>query len=45
MKCHLHIAEFIELGVNYQIPFLKKSNRKDRDDVIFHYTPKWWEKL
>lgn len=45
MKCHLHIAEFIELGVNYQIPFLKKSNRKDSDGIIFHYTPKWWEKL
>jgi hypothetical protein len=25
MKCHLHIAEYIEWGIGYQIPFYKKG--------------------
>jgi hypothetical protein len=44
-KTHMHIAEYLELGIGYQIPFFKKENRAGRDGVIFHHTPKWWEKL
>ena len=41
MKCHLHIAEFIEFGLGYQIPFFKKGNtEKGR---IFHYHKNWWK--
>jgi hypothetical protein len=41
----MHICEYIEFGAGYQIPFLKKSNRTDRDDVIFHYKKGWWKNL
>lgn len=40
-KTHMHICEYIEFGLGYQIPFLKKANR--RDDVIFHYKRDWWK--
>ena len=42
-KTHMHIAELIEFGVGYQIPFLGKDKRQDSKDVIFHYGKKWWE--
>ncbi len=42
MKCHLHIAEYIELGLGYQIPFLKKANRND-GSIIFHHKKDWWK--
>lgn len=40
-KTHRHIAEYIEFGVGYQIPFL----RKDRRDggTVFHRSRRWWE--
>lgn len=41
-KTHLHIAEYVEFGVGYQIPFLKKSQRKG-DSRIFHHTKDWWK--
>ena len=41
-KTHLHIAEYVEFGVGYQIPFLKKSLRKG-DSRIFHHTKDWWK--
>lgn len=41
-KTHLHICEYIEFGVGYQIPFLKKGNRKG-DSSIFHYAKDWWK--
>ena len=41
-KTHLHICEYVEFGVGYQIPFLKKSNRKG-DSRIFHHTKDWWK--
>lgn len=44
-KTHMHICEYIEFGAGYQIPFLKKSNRTDRDDIIFHYKKGWWKNL
>ena len=42
MKCHLHIAEFIEFGLGYQIPFLKKENRND-GSIVFHHRKDWWK--
>ena len=42
-KTHLHVAEFIEFGIGYQIPFLSKSNRKADSGRIFHYKKNWWE--
>ena len=41
-KTHLHICEYVEFGVGYQIPFLKKNNRKG-DSRIFHHTKDWWK--
>lgn len=41
-KTHLHICEYIEFGVGYQIPFLKKSQRKG-DGIIFHHKKDWWK--
>lgn len=42
-KTHLHICEYIEFGVGYQIPFLKKSNRTEGGGKIFHYRRNWWK--
>lgn len=41
-KTHLHICEYVEFGVGYQIPFLKKSKRKSGESTIFHHTKDWW---
>ena len=41
-KTHLHIAEYVEFGLGYQIPFLKKSLRNG-DSRIFHYKKGWWK--
>lgn len=43
-KTHLHICEYIEFGVNYQIPFIRKDRRNSRKDVVFHHKRGWWEK-
>ena len=43
MKCHLHIAEFIEFGLGYQIPFYKKGCRPEGKSKIFHYSKEWWK--
>lgn len=42
-KTHLHICEFIEFGLGYQIPFLKKENRTSGKSKIFHYHKNWWK--
>lgn len=42
-KTHLEIAEFIEFGINYQIPFLSKEKRIEGNDMIFHYHKDWWK--
>ena len=42
-KVHMHICEYLEFGVGYQIPFLKKNKRKNGESAIFHYTKNWWE--
>lgn len=36
-KTHLHICEFIEFGIGYQIPFLKKDMRKPGQSIIYHH--------
>lgn len=41
-KTHLHICEFIEFGVSYQIPFLERGKRKG-GGVVFHHKRDWWE--
>lgn len=45
MKCHLHIAEYIEFGIGYQIPFFKKSYREAGHGKVFHYSKDWYNKL
>lgn len=42
-KTHLHICEFVEFGLGYQIPFLKKKNRSKDKGTIFHYHKNWWK--
>lgn len=42
-KTHLHICEYVEFGVGYQIPFLKKSKRKNGESIIFHHSKDWWK--
>lgn len=41
-KTHLHICEYVEFGIGYQIPFFKKGARKDGQSRIFHYRKGWW---
>jgi len=41
-KTHRHIAEYIEFGIGYQIPFLRKDKRDG--SLIFHHSKRWWEK-
>lgn len=41
-KLHMHIAELMEIGVGYNIPFVSKSKRRDSKDVIFHNRNGWW---
>ena len=43
MKCQLHIAEYIEFGLGYQIPFLKKRNRSEGKSIVFHHRKNWWK--
>ena len=40
-KTHRHIAEYIEFGIGYQIPFLRKDRRSD--GVVFHRSRHWWK--
>ena len=42
-KTHMQIAEFVEFGINYQIPFLSKERRKDGESIVFHQRKGWWE--
>lgn len=41
-KTHLQICEYLEFGIGYQIPFLKKSLRR-ADSAVFHHKKGWWE--
>ena len=42
-KTHMQIAEFVEFGINYQIPFLSKERRKDGESIVFHQRKGWWK--
>ena len=42
-KTHMQIAEFVEFGINYQIPFLSKERRKEGKSIVFHQRKGWWE--
>ncbi len=42
-KTHLHICEYIEFGIGYQIPFLRKDKRGGDGKKIFHHSRTWWE--
>ena len=41
-KTHMHICEYVEFGIGYQFPFLKKSLRKN-ENTIFHHKKNWWK--
>ena len=43
LKAHLDVAEFIEFGVGYQIPFFRKANRKDGKGKVYHHHKNWWK--
>lgn len=42
VKTHMHIAEFLEFGISYKIPYISKNKRKGGKS-IFHYKKNWWE--
>ena len=42
-KTHMQIAELVEFGINYQIPFLSKERRKDGKSIVFHQRKGWWK--
>lgn len=42
-KTHLHICEYIEFGIGYEIPFLKKKYRKSGKSIIHHFRGNWWQ--
>jgi hypothetical protein len=42
LKAHLNVAEFIEFGLGYQIPFYKKSDRPQTKGKVFHHHKDWW---
>ena len=41
-KTHMHICEFIEFGLGYQIPFFKWEGRDPSERGIFHHKKNWW---
>ena len=41
-KTHMQIAEFVEFGINYQIPFLRQEKRAEGKSIIFHHHKGWW---
>lgn len=43
LKAHIDVAEFIEFGLGYQIPFFKKGNRKDGQNKVYHHHKNWWK--
>lgn len=42
-KTHLHIAEFVEFGLGYQIPFYKNGSRPEGKGKIYHHRRNWWK--
>ena len=43
LKAHIDVAEFIEFGVGYQIPFFKKCSRSASGAKIYHHHKDWWK--
>jgi hypothetical protein len=43
LKAHIDVAEFIEFGVGYQIPFFKKGSRSASGAKIYHHHKDWWK--
>ena len=41
-KTHMHIAEFMEFGISYKIPYISKGKRSGGKS-IFHHRAGWWE--
>lgn len=41
-KLHLQICEYVEIGVGYQIPFLRKEKRENDKSIIYHHHKNWW---
>lgn len=42
-KTHLQIAEYVEFGVGYQIPFLRKGKRLEGKSILYHHHKQWWK--
>lgn len=42
-KLHLNICEYVEFGLGYQIPFLKKNKRMSGEGIVYHHHRNWWE--
>lgn len=42
-KTHMQIAEYVEFGMGYQIPFLRKGKRT-AEKLLFHHEKQWWNK-
>lgn len=42
-KTHMQICEYIEFGINYQIPFLRKDKRTEGKGIIYHQHKNWWK--
>ena len=42
LKAHLNVAEFIEFGLGYQIPFYKKADHPQTKGKVFHHHKEWW---
>ena len=42
VKTHMHIAEFVEFGISYRIPYISKDKRNGGKS-IFHHKKAWWE--
>lgn len=40
-KTHRHICEYIEFGLSYQIPFVRKGQR-EKYGAIFRHSRDWW---
>lgn len=42
-KTHLQIAEYVEFGVGYQIPFLRKGKHLEGKSILYHHHKQWWK--
>ena len=42
-KLHMQICEYIEFGVGYQIPFLRKGKHLEGKSILYHHHKQWWK--